>query len=427
MSRKIPSERRSIAFAAVARMMSSLPDDHTNVYEPEEHPGFVAGLGLQPDIGIGVILAGTQPPYIVRSIVPGTPAANNRQIQEGDTLNFVGPTDVTQTTITREQLDKLLAGDEGSLVVVKVSRNGGPPTAVTLRRASYLAPVLTFRTTGPNNEVGVLTLREFPESYVTFCDGKLIEEELDAYLRGLPPAVKLLIFDLRGNRGGCTSSLAEVVARFVDGQVVVKSTSRGDDIRQTPVDGDFFKDRRVPLAVLIDENSASASELFAQAIKDWKRGIVVGRKSAGSVGTSRFYDIGDGAALQIKVADAVSGLGVILDGSKNGVMPDVTVEDADLGSPDYGGDRFITKAAQTAPARYAELVPPVPSFSCKLVRPSNEIRDDLQDLLATGPMIPEVENRRLGGEQVINTACEFVSGALDVGKAIRSLQRRGWR
>lgn len=413
-----------LSFAAVQSMAGSLEDDHTAFLSPQVNAQFQEqSAGGTKTVGIGVTLDSARAPFVIQEVVPGAPA-DQAGVKAGDAIISVDSQDVSQATLTK--LTGLLRGEAGTKVTLVLKRPSSPNVTVTITRAAFVTPVLQSRIT--TNGVGVLKLRQFPETYIKFSDGKTFQEELDADLQAFEQAgVKNWVVDLRDNPGGSVSSLAELAGRFVPDGLVVVSVGRAQDRQETPVDGHLFPVQR-PLAVLINRGSASSSELFASAVHDYKRGLLVGEPTAGAVNASEEFPLSDGAAIQVTVAQALTGKGEKpLDGT--GVKPDVAVSEGVLTPDDLakGRDPQLERAVSALQGQGGKALmmsaTPVPPVAL----PASQIRATLSPLGASESMLPPGPDQHLAGSQVIDTANEFVSGAENVATLRAKVAQRGWQ
>ena len=136
--------------------------------------------------------------------------------------------------------------------------------------------------------------------------------------------MRALIVDVRGNPGGLLSASVDVADRFVGAGTIVSTRGRNpleDYTHRAQVGGTW----RVPLTVLVDENSASASEIFAAAIRDHNRGTIVGTKSYGKGSVQGIFPLNSsGGGIRLTTAKFYSPEGIPI--SQNGVVPDVKIQ-----------------------------------------------------------------------------------------------------
>ncbi len=151
--------------------------------------------------------------------------------------------------------------------------------------------------------------------------------ELDAALAKLShEGMRALIWDLRGNPGGLLPAATSVLDRFIDSGVLVSTRGRSQDQNSSYSASPHAK-YDLPLVLLVDEDSASASEIVAGAIRDHQRGTIVGRQTYGKWCVQSIYHMPNGAGLRLTTAKFYSPLGHNL--TKVGVQPDISVPVAD--------------------------------------------------------------------------------------------------
>jgi len=169
--------------------------------------------------------------------------------------------------------------------------------------------------------IGYLRLLIFPAPYVKLAGGKTLAESLDAALDAFEQqGVKGWVLDLRGNAGGAIDSVSTLTGRFIPNGVVSALRSRHGVRAEELADGHYYPHRH-PLAVLIDGNSASASELAASALRDYGAARLFGQKTAGAVNGAGLVPLPGQAALEYTVFTALDGFSSTpLD--KVGVQPD---------------------------------------------------------------------------------------------------------
>ena len=272
---------------AIAGMLERL-DPHSAYLTAEEMRSVRESIDGEFS-GIGVEFNVLRDTIIVVNTVAGGPAERagmraNDRIVRIDTLDVVG--------MSRTDVPKHLRGKTGTKVGIDVVRHGTPGRLhfVIVRDKIPLNTVDASYLAGEGigyikvNRFGRTTMPEFREAY-----RKL----------GKPGA---LILDLRGNGGGLLDQAVEMAGFFLPrGALIVSTEGRAVPPMSfsAPVNGDDLGGR---LVVLIDENSASASEIVAGAVQDWDRGIVVGRPSFGKGLVQRQIGLGDGSAVRITVA-----------------------------------------------------------------------------------------------------------------------------
>ena len=224
-------------------------------------------------VGVGIALEDVDGAATVLAVWPRSPAAKGG-VQPGDRIRMVNDTSVAG--LDMETLELRLAGDKGSKVRLQLERGPRlePDTfSVTLKRNPF-----------ETRSVVIMRMLDASTGYVRLADflGHASEEMHDALAKVRGMRANGLILDLRGNPGGSVVSAVEIASEFFPKNTVVfRARSRKRDVDTTYVtkrDGDF---RDLPLIVLIDERSASASEALAGSLQDHDRALLVGRRSFG--------------------------------------------------------------------------------------------------------------------------------------------------
>ncbi|MDQ3100757.1 MAG: S41 family peptidase [Bacteroidota bacterium] len=243
--------------------------------------------------GIGVEFAIQRDTIVVISPVEGGPSAAVG-IRAGDRILAANGIPLAGVNITNEDVIKNLRGPENSEVKVDIQRVGqDKPFEVAINRGRI-----------PINSVAVSLLGEDKTGYVKLIRfAKNTHAEFMQAVEGLQKqGMKRLVLDLRGNGGGYLTSAVELADEFLpDGNVIVFTQGRNSprrDITAT-ANGSLHE---IPLAILIDEGSASASEIIAGAVQDNDRGIVVGRRSFGKGLVQEHVDLPDHSAVRLTTA-----------------------------------------------------------------------------------------------------------------------------
>ena len=231
----------------------------------------------------------------------------------------------------------LLAGISGSTVSLEIHRGGSTFHVSCQRREVKVKSIPVARIIDSANGIAYIQMTGFQQSSVV---------ELDAALNSLQrQGMKSLIWDLRENPGGLLTAAIEVLDRFIADGVIVSTRGRAGDQSMT-----YTAHRpgtwNVPIVLLIDENSASASEIVAGAIRDHNRGTIVGRTSFGKWSVQSIFDARYGTAIRLTTAKFYSPNGSTW--GKIGLQPDVVVQDGPeyrpLGDVDLENDPDLREA-----------------------------------------------------------------------------------
>lgn len=273
---------------AIQDMLFKL-DPHSN-FIPARHLGAL-NEDLQGNFqGIGIEFQVFKDTVNVVNVVPGGPS-EAAGLQVGDKFLKVGDTTVVGKLST-DRIKSLLRGPGGSSVTTTILRDGQPKT-VTITRGTIPLPSLDAAYL-VNPETGYIKISKFSET--TY-------EEFMAGLESLQKqGMKELILDLRGNGGGILGEAIDMADEFLDGDKLIVYTEGNSLARQeyrAKRNGLFEKGK---LTLLLDEQSASASEVLAGALQDWDRARIIGRRSFGKGLVQEQYQLSDGSALRLTVA-----------------------------------------------------------------------------------------------------------------------------
>ncbi|HZE99307.1 MAG TPA: S41 family peptidase [Planctomycetota bacterium] len=267
-------------------------------------------------VGIRVGLDRATGFVLVETPIEDTPAFS-ADILPGDLIREVdGKTTKGQPL---QEIVRRIKGDPDTSVTLTMFRKGRDPFKVTLVRK--IIELKTVKTRMLPDSLGYIRITEFSKIMKTF----------DAEVKKLmDQGAKGLIIDLRFNPGGLLEECVELADRFLEDGIIVTTRGRtDDDLREITAKKDGTLPP-IPLVVLINGGSASASEIFSGAMKDRGRGTIVGERSFGKGSVQTPYPLGDGSNLKITTARYFTPNGTSVhkeEGKKEwGVTPDFTVE-----------------------------------------------------------------------------------------------------
>lgn len=243
--------------------------------------------------GIGVEFNIVNDTIMVVSAISGGPSAD-LGIQSGDRIIKADTTNLAGVKITNDQVVKSLRGKKGSKVLVTVYR------PASKQKIEYTIT----RNTIPIYSVDASFMLDNKTGYVKISrfGATTHEEFLQAVQKLKKEGMTALVLDLRGNPGGYLKAATDIVDELLDdGKMIVYTQGRAKPKQsyQTEKAGIFETGK---LAVLIDEGSASASEIVSGAIQDWDRGLVVGRRSFGKGLVQEPFELSDGSAIRLTIA-----------------------------------------------------------------------------------------------------------------------------
>jgi carboxyl-terminal processing protease len=296
---------------AIRGMLAALGDRHSSYMDPDQFRMLNTDLGQEYE-GIGAYVDVTGEYMIIISPMPGSPA-EKAGLKSGDMIIKVDGEDMTG--IDGNLVLKRVLGPAGTQVTLTIARKGEQaPFDVTITRAKI--KIVTTESKMLDNGIGYIKLTSFGEN---------TNKELIKAITGIKAKnPKGLILDLRGNGGGYLDTAIQVVSQFV-GKGTVVSEVYGDGQKKTEqvLPGGLATD--IPLVVLVNEGSASASEITAGAIQDYGRGKLVGVKTYGKGSVQIVNTLKtDGGAVRITVAHWLTPNGRQID--KKGLEPDIEIQ-----------------------------------------------------------------------------------------------------
>lgn len=317
-----PVDNDALMRGAIKGMIEALGDEHSSYMDPDSLDRINSQLYGEEYEGIGAWVDTTSEFLTIINPMPGSPA-EEAGLKPGDEIIGVDGEDVSG--LNAEEVRLKVVGPQGTEVTLTIRRQGvEEPFDVVVERASITVPSLESRVLEDN----IAYVRLY-----TFADRT--DEDLRAALtelmRSNPDG---LVLDLRGNVGGLLQTGINVVSEFIgDGVVMYEQYGDGDRITFDARPGGVATE--IPLVVLIDAGSASASEIVAGAIQDRERGQLVGVTSFGKGSVQTFTPLGqDGGAVRITVARWLTPDGKTI--HEVGLTPDVVVE---LTEEDIANDR----------------------------------------------------------------------------------------
>ncbi len=310
--------KNKIVEGAINGMLESLDDPYTRHFKPTDfkHIEEVTEGRFE---GVGMTLEAVNGDIVVVSPIVGTPA-DKAGIKAGDkVLEIDGKT--TKGMALDTAVGKI-KGKSGTKVNLKMVHNGGEEYKVTLTRTEIKIPNITERM--ETDQIGYVRLIHTFD----FSAGPDLRKAINNLKA---KGAKAIIFDLRNNPGGLLEASVDVSSIFIDRGVVVSIKGRKEEEKKYTARGDSVGD--MPMVLLVNKGSASASEIVAGAIQDYGRGPIVGEKTFGKGSVQTVIDLQDGSGLIITTAKYYTPKGRSI--SKIGVTPDFVVPDTeDPNAPD---------------------------------------------------------------------------------------------
>jgi carboxyl-terminal processing protease len=275
---------------AARGLVHELNDPYSVLLSPKELSSFNAQTNGRY-AGIGMEIAETQGFITVQRVFPHTPA-EQAGVQEGDRINFIDTTNIRGWTVA--QTSDALKGNPGSRVLVKFSRPGVPELIpITFTRAVVNIPAVPYAIM-LDSKIGYVPLLQFNES---------ARDELENSITRLSrEGAKGVIIDLRGNPGGILDQSLSVSNLFLKKGQQISSIRARNGENQTFVATDDPIAPTIPLVLLTDGRSASASEIVAGALQDHDRALIVGTTSFGKGLVQSVFPLDGGYALKMTTA-----------------------------------------------------------------------------------------------------------------------------
>jgi len=279
------------------------PDQLNEVYSQIE--GNFVGLGIELKVQANALT-------IIR-VISGSPA-EQAGVRAGDRI--VAVDGQSTSSMSTDQAANLLQGAEGSIAALTVTGTDGQQRQMNVRRRRVEVPSV--------DQAGIIDRENGVGYFKLTCFQKTTARDLDAALWKLQrDGMKSLIVDVRGNPGGLLVTAVEAVDRFVEHGVIVTTHGRSlqeDNTFTAHPEGTW----QIPLVVIVDQDSASAAEIFAGAIHDLHRGTIVGTRTYGKGSVQGIFPLDDAnAGVRLTTAKFYSPSGRPY--SQVGVEPDVLV------------------------------------------------------------------------------------------------------
>jgi carboxyl-terminal processing protease len=294
-----PLDQQRMVYGSIRGMLAALGDDYTLFQEPEaaerSHESMQGSFE-----GIGVYMNFVENEVIVERPIKGSPAMK-AGLQSGDIIVSVDGTDLAPLLAEKQEHEatdavaKLIRGPKGSVVNLSIRR---PPetTPFDVSIVRDEVPLISVHAQMLNERTAYIQLTEFKASTT---------QELDEALRQLlPQQPAALVLDLRNNPGGLLTTAQEVLGRFYEGVALYEEMSDGSEETfhtiSAPQDVRAFD---IPLLVLVNGNSASASEIVAGALRDMRPNTtLLGETTFGKGSVQNIHRLSDGSSVRITIA-----------------------------------------------------------------------------------------------------------------------------
>lgn len=285
-----PVESLDLKYAGLTGMMASLGDPHTQFLSPKdtasfrlETDGHFAGVGarLSPDpLGARVVSVFEQGP------------ADRAGLRKDDLITGVNGKTVSGVDI--DDIVRQVRGEPGTWVSLMIVRQTATkPITIKIQRANVITPTVESKVL-PGTRLGYISISIFSQP-----TGEQFERALGKLEH---QGIKGLIIDVRDNPGGLLDTAVDMLSLYVEDKVVVKMKGREGDEEVAKTTRGLRRRNGYPIAVLINEDSASAAEIFSGVLHDYRLATLVGNHSYGKASVQNVIPLIDGASAKITIA-----------------------------------------------------------------------------------------------------------------------------
>lgn len=287
---------------------SSYLDAQSYKYMNEQTKGKFGGLGIEVTMENGVVK--------IVSPIDDTPAAK-AGLKPGDYITNIDGEQVIGMSLN-DAVDKM-RGKVGSKVKLTIRRVGEKPFEVTLKREEV--KIQSVKNDIKSGDVAYIRITSFSGD-----TDKMVERAIKQAKKELKGNIKGVVLDVRNNPGGLLDQAVNISDLFLDKGEIVSTRSRNeeDTVRYTAKEGDITEG--LPIVVMINDGSASASEILAGALQDHKRAIILGEKSFGKGSVQTVVPLGKYGAMRLTTARYYTPSGRSIQAT--GIIPDVEVHPA---------------------------------------------------------------------------------------------------
>lgn len=311
-------DKQNMVYGAVKGMIGSLNDPYTNFLTPQDTIEYEkSNKGIYEGIGATLRQEGS---YVaIETVLDGSPAQES-ELKANDIILEVDKNSMENKTVF--EVVALIRGTEGTAVELKIWRQSTlKEFSVSIIRAQIIVDNIEFEKLDSN--VGMLTIHKFTEE-----DVSSFNQLWDTVAKEIQDSnVKKLIIDLRNNPGGYVASVEYMLGDFIpkNSVIFIEENKGGLKVEHKVERTGRFLD--IPIVVLVNEGSASASEIFAGAIQDHVRGKVIGAKTVGKGVEQKVLSLSDGSILQVVFQKWLTPKGRNISKTEP-ITPDVIEEDS---------------------------------------------------------------------------------------------------
>jgi len=315
-------------------MISALGDPYSEYYSREElEEAINSNQGISYGIGAYISMSKDMNLAMINGVMEESPALE-AGLKEGDIIYEVDGESTQGMSLT--QVVSRVKGREGTTVRLSIYREGENDFLdFEIKRAKQIE--VTTVESGileDTDKIGYLRIREF--------DGVTVDQYTEAIAVLKEYGMKGLILDLRSNPGGDLTAVVDIAGKILPKGLIVYTEDKNGN--RTEYTRDDEEELKVPLAVLVNEYSASASEILAGAIQDYNKGTLIGTTTFGKGIVQKIHRLDDGTAVKLTISAYFTPSGRNIHGI--GIEPDIELEYDDEASEEEGIDNQVEKAIE---------------------------------------------------------------------------------
>lgn len=306
---------RAIEYAAVNGALSTL-DPHSVLLKPEAFAEMKTSTKGEFG-GLGIVISIRDAKLTIISPLDDTPASR-AGLEAGDVISRIG--DVSTVSMPIEEAVRMLRGPEGSKVTIWVDRKGWTEA----RRFNIVRERIKIESVESkllSNRVGYIKIKNFQQN-----TGNDLEDRLEKLSKEAGGKLSGVVLDLRNNPGGLLEQAIRVSDKFLTSGDIVTTVGYGNKLREPKRARWSGTESEVPVAVLVNRGSASASEIVAGALKNLDRAVIIGERTFGKGSVQVLYDFADNSALKLTIAQYLTPGGISI--QNEGVTPDIALKPA---------------------------------------------------------------------------------------------------
>lgn len=303
-----PVSEQDLFYGSLKGMVDSLGDPYTTYFDPKTAEEFNQELSGK-FFGIGAEIGEKEGALVVVTPISGGPAERGG-VRAGDFILFIDGESTDGMTVSDAVLK--IRGEEGTQVTLTLLTEGDAATHdVTITREEITLDSVTWEIR--EDQIAVVEIRMFNDDTTTLFE-EATQEMLEKDVKGI-------VLDLRNNPGGLLDQAINLAGFWIDGKtVVIERNQKGE---QAFASGHGARLSGIPTAILVNGGSASAAEILAGALQDYKVATVIGEQTYGKGSVQAYYEYEDGSAVKITIAEWLTPLGRSI--NKTGITPDKIV------------------------------------------------------------------------------------------------------